>query len=40
MLLGFGEELPRLGARFAVGEAEGGILTTIFVLLELLLGFL
>ena len=40
MLLSFGEELPRLGARFAVGEAEGRILATIFVLLKLLFGFL
>ena len=40
MLLSFGEELPRLGARFAVREAEGRILATIFVLLKLLFGFL
>ena len=40
MLLSFGEELPRLGASFAVGEAEGGIPTTILVFLKLLFGFL
>lgn len=40
MLLSFGEELSRLGVRFAVGEAEGGILATILVLLKLLFGFL
>ena len=40
MLLGFGEQLARLGVSLAVRKAEGGVLSSLLVLSKLVLRIL